>query len=106
MSIWSSSTTNISTVTGLKSTIIIIMKKLDFPNTLLKRLWHKLCIWFWLILQLSIEDVYMSYLPLAHIFDRVIEECFINSGASIGFWRGVRRFILFKSIKLSEMINL
>ncbi|KAI8546208.1 hypothetical protein RHMOL_Rhmol07G0099400 [Rhododendron molle] len=34
------------------------------------------------------EDVYLSYLPLAHIFDRVIEECFINHGASIGFWRG------------------
>ncbi|XP_058224234.1 long chain acyl-CoA synthetase 4-like [Rhododendron vialii] len=37
---------------------------------------------------LHVEDVYLSYLPLAHIFDRVIEECFINHGASIGFWRG------------------
>ncbi|KAK4490796.1 hypothetical protein RD792_001509 [Penstemon davidsonii] len=37
---------------------------------------------------LTVNDVYMSYLPLAHIFDRVIEECFINHGASIGFWRG------------------
>lgn len=37
---------------------------------------------------LSVKDVYLSYLPLAHIFDRVIEECFINHGASIGFWRG------------------
>ncbi|XP_047969300.1 long chain acyl-CoA synthetase 4-like [Salvia hispanica] len=37
---------------------------------------------------LTINDVYLSYLPLAHIFDRVIEECFINHGASIGFWRG------------------
>ncbi|EHA8586362.1 Acyl-coA synthetase family protein [Cocos nucifera] len=33
-------------------------------------------------------DVYLSYLPLAHIFDRVIEELFIFHGASIGFWRG------------------
>ncbi|KAF3334984.1 long chain acyl-CoA synthetase 4-like protein [Carex littledalei] len=33
-------------------------------------------------------DVYMSYLPLAHIFDRVVEEIFIYHGASIGFWRG------------------
>ncbi|XAR62970.1 Long-chain-fatty-acid--CoA ligase [Bertholletia excelsa] len=33
-------------------------------------------------------DVYLSYLPLAHIFDRVIEELFISAGASIGFWRG------------------
>ena len=40
-------------------------------------------------LQLTTEDVYLSYLPLAHIFDRVIEECFISHGARIGFWRGV-----------------
>ncbi|XP_009786376.1 long chain acyl-CoA synthetase 4-like [Nicotiana tabacum] len=37
---------------------------------------------------LNVNDVYLSYLPLAHIFDRVIEECFISHGASIGFWRG------------------
>ncbi|KAI3707108.1 hypothetical protein L6452_25333 [Arctium lappa] len=37
---------------------------------------------------LTTSDVYLSFLPLAHIFDRVIEECFINHGASIGFWRG------------------
>ncbi|KAI3682793.1 hypothetical protein L1987_83042 [Smallanthus sonchifolius] len=37
---------------------------------------------------LDTHDVYLSFLPLAHIFDRVIEECFINHGASIGFWRG------------------
>ncbi|TVU35508.1 hypothetical protein EJB05_17404, partial [Eragrostis curvula] len=38
--------------------------------------------------QLREDDVYLSYLPLAHIFDRVIEEVFIHHGASIGFWRG------------------
>ncbi|KAM1451105.1 hypothetical protein ACFX2I_038269 [Malus domestica] len=38
--------------------------------------------------QLSEEDVYLSFLPLAHIFDRVIEELFIWTGAQIGFWRG------------------
>ncbi|XWS50081.1 hypothetical protein CRYUN_Cryun12cG0057700 [Craigia yunnanensis] len=38
--------------------------------------------------QLTVKDVYISYLPLAHIFDRVIEELFISHGASIGFWRG------------------
>ncbi|XP_073131701.1 long chain acyl-CoA synthetase 4-like [Henckelia pumila] len=37
---------------------------------------------------LTVSDVYLSYLPLAHIFDRIIEECIINHGASIGFWRG------------------
>lgn len=38
---------------------------------------------------MSEKDVYLSFLPLAHIFDRVIEELFIWTGASIGFWRGV-----------------
>ncbi|KAK1378141.1 Long-chain-fatty-acid--CoA ligase [Heracleum sosnowskyi] len=37
---------------------------------------------------LTVKDVYLSYLPLAHIFDRIIEECFISHGAQIGFWRG------------------
>lgn len=41
------------------------------------------------ILKLTEDDIYISYLPLAHIFDRVIEEMFIYRGASIGFWRGV-----------------
>ena len=45
-------------------------------------------------LQLNIEDVYLSYLPLAHIFDRVIEECFISHGARIGFWRGVSDYFV------------
>uniref|UniRef100_A0A5B6Z4B6 Long-chain-fatty-acid--CoA ligase n=1 Tax=Davidia involucrata TaxID=16924 RepID=A0A5B6Z4B6_DAVIN len=43
---------------------------------------------------LNVKDVYLSYLPLAHIFDRVIEECFINHGASIGFWRGDVKLLL------------
>ncbi|KAL5153644.1 Long chain acyl-CoA synthetase 4 [Glycine soja] len=34
------------------------------------------------------EDVYISYLPLAHTFFRTIEEIFIWHGASNGFWRG------------------
>ncbi|KAH7841077.1 hypothetical protein Vadar_025249 [Vaccinium darrowii] len=34
------------------------------------------------------KDVYFSFLPLAHIFDRLIEECLIRHGGSIGFWRG------------------
>lgn len=34
-------------------------------------------------------DVYFSFLPLAHIFDRVTEELFISKGAAIGFWHKV-----------------
>jgi len=34
------------------------------------------------------HDVYLSYLPLAHIFDRVAEEFYLSIGAKIGFWRG------------------
>ncbi|XP_065858677.1 long chain acyl-CoA synthetase 4-like [Euphorbia lathyris] len=43
---------------------------------------------------LSAKDVFLSYLPLAHIFDRVIEELFISHGASIGFWRGDVKLLL------------
>jgi long-chain acyl-CoA synthetase len=34
------------------------------------------------------SDVMLSYLPLAHIFDRALEELFLHVGASIGYWRG------------------
>ncbi|XP_047152549.1 long chain acyl-CoA synthetase 4-like [Vigna umbellata] len=44
--------------------------------------------------KLSDKDVYLSYLPLAHIFDRVIEEAMIMHGASIGFWRGDVKLLL------------
>ncbi|WCJ26507.1 Long chain acyl-CoA synthetase 4 [Euphorbia peplus] len=40
------------------------------------------------------KDIYLSYLPLAHIFDRVIEELFISHGAQIGFWRGDVKLLL------------
>ncbi|KAJ6308008.1 hypothetical protein OIU76_017724 [Salix suchowensis] len=43
---------------------------------------------------LTSKDVFLSYLPLAHIFDRVIEELFIQHGASIGFWRGDVKLLL------------
>eukprot|EP01018_Ginkgo_biloba_P032203 Gb_18621 [translate_table: standard] len=33
-------------------------------------------------------DTYFSFLPLAHIFDRIIEEYCIFKSASIGFWHG------------------
>jgi long-subunit acyl-CoA synthetase (AMP-forming) len=39
--------------------------------------------------QVDENDVYFSFLPLAHIFDRVAEEMFVFAGSSIGFWQGV-----------------
>ncbi|GER51767.1 long chain acyl-CoA synthetase 4 [Striga asiatica] len=37
---------------------------------------------------LTVNDVYLSYSTLAHIFDCNIAKYFINHGAAIGFWRG------------------
>ena len=34
------------------------------------------------------DEVFISYLPLAHIFDRATEELVISMGGSIGYWRG------------------
>ena len=34
------------------------------------------------------NDVFFSYLPLAHIFDRMTEELMIARGGSIGYWQG------------------
>ncbi|GFP85440.1 long chain acyl-coa synthetase 2 [Phtheirospermum japonicum] len=34
------------------------------------------------------DDVYFSFLPLAHIFDQTIEAYLIYRGSSIGYWQG------------------
>ncbi|XP_028771018.1 long chain acyl-CoA synthetase 1-like isoform X2 [Neltuma alba] len=34
------------------------------------------------------EDVYLSFLPLAHSLDRTIEEYFFHKGASVGYYHG------------------
>ncbi|MEW5304926.1 MAG: hypothetical protein WDW36_007501 [Sanguina aurantia] len=39
-------------------------------------------------LDFNSEDRLLSYLPLAHIFDRINEEWFLYMGASIGYWQG------------------
>ena len=39
-------------------------------------------------LGLTPEDVHLSYLPLAHIFERLIQTAWWMSGASIGFYQG------------------
>eukprot|EP00850_Spirogloea_muscicola_P001905 SM000007S20865 [mRNA] locus=s7:611829:626196:+ [translate_table: standard] len=38
--------------------------------------------------EMTQKDRFLSYLPLAHIFDRVSEEFFIYIGGEIGFWQG------------------
>ncbi|KAJ0744612.1 putative long-chain-fatty-acid--CoA ligase [Helianthus annuus] len=40
------------------------------------------------------EDTYFSFLPLAHIFDQIIETYCIYSGASIGFWQADIRYLI------------
>lgn len=38
--------------------------------------------------KLKVDDVYISFLPLAHILDRMIEEFFFRNGASVGYYHG------------------
>ncbi|KAH9656444.1 AMP-binding enzyme family protein expressed [Citrus sinensis] len=42
----------------------------------------------------SEEDTYFSFLPLAHIYDQIIETHCIHKGCSIGFWRGDVRYLM------------
>uniref|UniRef100_A0A0E0PTS7 AMP-dependent synthetase/ligase domain-containing protein n=1 Tax=Oryza rufipogon TaxID=4529 RepID=A0A0E0PTS7_ORYRU len=51
---------------------------------------HGMSIFSWeeFLIMFDHDDVYISYLPLAHIFDRIFEELFISHGSKIGFWRG------------------
>ena len=34
------------------------------------------------------EDVHISYLPLAHIFERILQTCFYQKGCAVGFYTG------------------
>ncbi|CAO2818692.1 unnamed protein product [Amaranthus hypochondriacus] len=38
--------------------------------------------------KMTVDDVYLSFLPLAHILDRVTEEYFFSKGASVGYFHG------------------
>ncbi|KAF3340507.1 long chain acyl-CoA synthetase 1 isoform X2 [Carex littledalei] len=38
--------------------------------------------------KMTVDDVFLSFLPLAHILDRVIEEYFFHKGASVGYYQG------------------
>ncbi|KAK7264344.1 hypothetical protein RJT34_31951 [Clitoria ternatea] len=40
------------------------------------------------------DDVYFSFLPLAHVYDQIIETYCIYKGSSIGFWQGDIRFLM------------
>lgn len=39
--------------------------------------------------EITEEDVYISYLPLSHVMERICVHTIISKGASIGFYRGV-----------------
>ncbi|CAI9104436.1 OLC1v1003104C1 [Oldenlandia corymbosa var. corymbosa] len=40
------------------------------------------------------EDTFFSFLPLAHVYDQIIETYCIYRGASIGFWQGDVRYLI------------
>ncbi|XVE94101.1 hypothetical protein REPUB_Repub01dG0252000 [Reevesia pubescens] len=42
----------------------------------------------------SEEDTFFSFLPLAHVYDQIMETYFIKRGSSIGFWRGDVRYLM------------
>ncbi|KAF4356822.1 hypothetical protein G4B88_030119 [Cannabis sativa] len=42
----------------------------------------------------SEDDVYFSYLPLAHVYDQIVENYCIYKGSAIGYWRGDIRFLM------------
>lgn len=50
---------------------------------------------------MTVDDVYLSFLPLAHILDRMIEEYFFHKGASVGYYHGVKLCLI--SSLLEEM---
>ncbi|KAI5661014.1 hypothetical protein M9H77_20337 [Catharanthus roseus] len=50
------------------------------------------------------EDSYFSFLPLAHIYDQVMETYCIYKGASIGFWQGDIRYLIGDLLELKPTV--
>lgn len=55
--------------------------------------------------KLTHQDVMMSFLPLAHMFERVVQAAFYTEGGSVGFFRGDIRGLA-DDIKVSELWSL
>ncbi|RVW48437.1 Long chain acyl-CoA synthetase 2 [Vitis vinifera] len=46
------------------------------------------------VFQATEEDTYFSFLPLAHVFDQIMETYCIYKGSSIGFWGADVRYLM------------
>ncbi|KAL6963920.1 eukaryotic long-chain fatty acid CoA synthetase (LC-FACS) [Sarracenia purpurea var. burkii] len=46
------------------------------------------------------EDIYFSFLPLAHIYDQIVETYCIYKGSSIGFFQGDPRYLIDDMLEL------
>ncbi|KAI8532913.1 hypothetical protein RHMOL_Rhmol11G0254600 [Rhododendron molle] len=46
------------------------------------------------------DDSYFSFLPLAHVYDQIIETYCISRGSSIGFWQGDVRYLMEDIVEL------
>ncbi|XP_052179737.1 probable CoA ligase CCL6 [Diospyros lotus] len=46
------------------------------------------------------DDTYFSFLPLAHVYDQIVETYCIYKGSSIGFWRGDVRYLIEDVVEL------
>jgi long-subunit acyl-CoA synthetase (AMP-forming) len=53
---------------------------------------------------MTTDDVFLSFLPLAHILDRMIEEYFFHKGASIGYYHRVREPTALASLIMQVII--
>lgn len=53
---------------------------------------------------MTVDDTYFSFLPLAHIYDQIIETYCIYKGSSIGFWQGDVRYLIDDLLELKPTI--
>ena len=70
------------------------------PNAVYAVAWVVACqcetfLWLWAAaganksgLEMTPADVHLSYLPLAHVFERVVQAALFAGGSSIGFYQG------------------
>eukprot|EP00842_Homolaphlyctis_polyrhiza_P004935 jgi/Hompol1/5442/HPOL_001936-RA len=49
-------------------------------------------------------DSYLSYLPLAHVFERIVQVCLIYVGASVGFYQGDNLKLMDDAVELKPTV--
>lgn len=84
------------------NSVFFLFLQISYYNSVL--IFRKRIVCYFYLLQGTADDAYFSFLPLAHIYDQIIETYCIYRGCSIGFWQGDIRYLIDDLLELKPTI--